>query len=177
VGRGRPFLKNMPSVAEGILGGWIVSGITTMQSGLPFTPTISGDQANTGVTGQRPNLVGSPTMVGTVSCWFYVAANPGCQSAAPGASAAFSVPALYTYGTSGRNILRADSLVQFDFTVTKQFKFTESKKLEFRAEFFNIFNTPTFVAPTTTIDTASGGQLASTLNGGRTIELALKMFF
>ncbi len=59
----------------------------------------------------------------------------------------------------------------------KQFRFTEAKSLQFRAEFFNIFNTPTFTAPTTTIDTSSGGQIASTLNAGRTIELALKLFF
>ncbi|PYT18356.1 MAG: hypothetical protein DMG59_04590, partial [Acidobacteria bacterium] len=83
----------------------------------------------------------------------------------------------YNYGTSGRNILRADGLVQLDFTVSKQFKFTESKALQFRAEFFNITNTPTFASPTTTIDTASGGQIGSTLNASRTIELALKLFF
>jgi hypothetical protein len=177
IGRNRAFLKNMPAIAEGILGGWSVSGITTLQSGLPFTPTISGDQANTGVTGQRPNLIGSPAMVGTPSCWFFVASNSGCQAADPGGSAAFSIPALYNYGTSGRNILRADDLVQFDFTVTKQFKFTEAKSLQFRAEFFNIFNTPTFATPGTTIDTATGGQIGSTLNAGRTIELALKLFF
>jgi hypothetical protein len=177
VGRGRAFLAHMPAIAEGVLGGWIVSGITTLQSGLPFTPTISVDQANTGVTSQRPNLNGSPAKVNTVACWFYVAANPGCQAADPGATGVFSVPAQYTYGTSGRNILRADHLVQFDFTVAKQFKFTESKSLQFRAEFFNIFNHPTFAAPTTTIDTASGGQIASTLNASRTVELALKLFF
>jgi hypothetical protein len=67
--------------------------------------------------------------------------------------------------------------MQIDFTVSKQFKFTESKALQFRAEFFNITNTPTFASPTTTIDTASGGQIGSTLNAGRTIELALKLFF
>jgi hypothetical protein len=82
------------------------------------------------------------------------------------------VPAQYTYGTSGRNILRADGLVQFDFTVTKQFKFTESKSLQFRAEFFKLFNTPTFVAPASTIDTATGGQIGSALNAGRTVEMA-----
>src|SRR5262249_22322466 len=130
-----------------------------------------------GVGSQRPNLLASPAKVNTVACWFYVAANPGCVAAAPGATNAFSIPAQYTYGTSGRNILRADNLVQFDFTVTKQFRFTESKSLQFRAEFFNIFNHPTFTAPSTTIDTGSGGQIASTLNASRTVELALKLFF
>jgi hypothetical protein len=67
--------------------------------------------------------------------------------------------------------------VQLDFTLTKQFKFTESKALQVRGEFFNITNTTTFTSPTTTIDTASGGQIGSTLNASRTIELALKLFF
>jgi hypothetical protein len=177
VGHGRAFLNHMPSWVDGVLGGWNFAGITTVQKGLPFTPTISVDQANTGVGSQRPNLNGKPTMVSKVSCWFYVAANPGCQALAPGSTAVFSLPAQYNYGTSGRNILRADGLVQLDFTVSKQFKFTESKALQFRAEFFNITNTPTFASPTTTIDTASGGQIGSTLNASRTIELALKLFF
>jgi hypothetical protein len=177
VGHGRAFLSHMPSWADGVLGGWNVSGITTLQRGLPFTPTVSADQANTGVGSQRPNLNGVPTVVGQPSCWFFVAANAGCQALAAGTTSVFSLPAQYTYGTSGRNILRADGLVQIDFTVSKQFKFTESKALQFRAEFFNITNTTTFASPTTTIDTASGGQIASTLNASRTIELALKLFF
>jgi hypothetical protein len=174
-GRDRAFLKNMHAWEEGILGGWNIAGITTLQTGLPFTPTISVDEANTGVGSQRPNVVGTPTVLGNVSCWFYVAANSSCQGL--GGSAAFALPAQYTYGNSGRNILRGDGLVQFDFTVSKRFKFSESKSLEFRSEFFNIFNTPTFALPGTTIDTASGGQISSTLNAGRTIELAMKLFF
>ena len=73
--------------------------------------------------------------------------------------------------------LRADGLEQFDFTITKQFRFTEARALQFRAEFFNLTNSPTFATPATTIDTVSGGQVASTLNASRTIELALKLFF
>jgi hypothetical protein len=177
VGQGKAFLNNMPKWANGVLGNWNISGIVTLQKGLPFTPTISGDQANTGVGSQRPNLTGTPTVVGNVSCWFYVAANPACQALASGTTSVFSVPAQYTYGTSGRNILRADGIQQLDFTVAKQFRFTESKALQIRVEFFNITNTPTFASPTTTIDTASGGQIGSTLNASRTIELAMKLFF
>jgi hypothetical protein len=176
-GKGRAFMNHLPGWAETVAGGWSVSGITTLQSGLPFTPTISTDQANTGVGGQRPELVGQPMVPGNPSCWFYVAANSACGAIASGATNAFAVPSLYTYGNSGRNILRADGLAQFDFTVQKQFRFTESKWVELRGEFFNIFNSPTFSAPTTTINVASGGQVGSTLNAARTIELALKVFF
>ena len=75
-----------------------------------------------------------------------------------------SIPAQLFTRPQRLQILRADGLVQLDFTLTKQLKFTESKALQVRAEFFNITNTTTFTAPTTTIDTASGGQIGSTLN-------------
>ncbi|MBV8817465.1 MAG: Cna B domain-containing protein, partial [Acidobacteriaceae bacterium] len=120
---------------------------------------------------------GQVTTLSNPSCWFYVAANPSCVALDPQATSAFAVPAQYTYGNSGRNILRGDALVQFDFTAMKQFRFTESRILEFRGEFFNIFNTPTFALPSASIDVASGGSVSSTLNGARTIELALKLFF
>ncbi|HEY3838766.1 MAG TPA: carboxypeptidase-like regulatory domain-containing protein [Bryobacteraceae bacterium] len=174
-GKNRSHLGHLPGAGDALLGGWNVSGIATLQSGLPFTPVISVDQANTGVGSQRPELVGQPSVPGSVSCWFYVAANPSC--AGLGGATAFALPAQYTYGNSGRNILRADHLYQFDFTVGKNFVFTETKYLEFRTEFFNIFNHPTFAGPATAVDTSSGGQISSTLNAGRTIELALKLFF
>jgi hypothetical protein len=116
-------------------------------------------------------------MVGAPNCWFYVAANAACASLAPGATAAFVSPAQYTYGDSGRNILRANGLKELDFTVMKLFKVTESKAFEFRAEMFNITNHPTFSAPATSINSSSGGQVSSTLNTSRIIQLALKFRF
>ena len=85
IGRGKALLGDLPGWGNAILGNWAVSGITTAQSGLPFTPTISNDQANTGFGNQRPNLVGKVKMVKNVSCWFYISANKSCQSLAPGA--------------------------------------------------------------------------------------------
>ncbi len=80
-------------------------------------------------------------------------------------------------GNGGRNILRADRLVQFDISVMKRFRFTERDAVELRGEAFNLSNTPTFSAPSTTINVASGAQVGSTLNVARTLELALKVFF
>ena len=116
-------------------------------------------------------------LVGDVSCWFYVSSNPGCRGAAPGAADAFGVPAQFTYGNSGRNILRADKLIQVDVSLLKEFQFTETKRLELRAEFVNIANHPVFNAPAATINLASGGQVSSTLNSNRILEFALKMYF
>ena len=154
------------------------AGILTLRSGLPFTPTVSGDTANTGVGNQRPDVIGAPLMVNNPACWFYTSSNSSCTSLASSGKDTFAVPpAQLRYGTGGRNILRADGLKQFDFTVMKTFPFTETRGLEFRAEMFNLFNHPTFSAPTATINTSSGGQVSSTLNASRIIQLALKLRF
>ncbi|HTZ58375.1 MAG TPA: carboxypeptidase regulatory-like domain-containing protein [Acidobacteriaceae bacterium] len=177
VGRGKALLSDLPGWGNAFLGNWTVSGITTAQSGLPFTPTISNDQANTGFGNQRPNAVGKPKVLKSVSCWFYISANAACKSLDPGGVNAFAVPALYTYGNLGRYTMRADDLIQFDFAMLKGFNFGNERSIEFRAEFFNIFNRPTFSAPSTTINSASGAQVSSTLNGSRQVEFALKGYF
>jgi hypothetical protein len=163
-GTGRRFLSSANRYVNGALGGWEVAGILTTRTGLPFTPTISSDNANTGVGGQRPNVVGDPTVANpSPTLWF----NP----------AAFAISPRYTYGNGGRNILRADGLVELDVTLKKNFRITESKRLEFRAEAFNISNTPTFSAPGSSIGAASAGIITSTLNAGRVLQGALKLYF
>jgi hypothetical protein len=119
-------------------------------------------------------------MVKDPLCWFYISANSSCAALAPGAQNAFAVPAQFAYGNAGRNLLRGDGLIEFNLTARKRFQFTEARALEFRAEFFNLFNHPTFARPTgtgTNINVAAGSQISSTLNAARTIELALKIFF
>ncbi len=176
-GTGRTFLAHTPGWVNQIVGGWRASGVLTLQSGLPFTPVISGDQANTGVGSQRPNAVGAPILLDNVGCWFYVANNSTCRSLAPSATAPFTVPAQYTYGTSGRDVVRADGLSTLDFSLLKKFKVTESKTAEFRAECFNLANHPVFSAPSATINAASGGQVSSLLVPAREVQLALKFYF
>ena len=177
LGRDRAFLNGIPRWADAVIGGWNAAGVTTLHSGLPFTPTITTDVANTGVGGQRPQVVGTPDVIGSPSCWFYISVNPACVALAPSATNAFATPAQYTYGNGGRNILRADGLVQFDFTLMKRFRITETKAFELRGEAFNLFNSPTFSAPSVSTNVSSGAQIGSTLNTARTLELAVKVFF
>jgi hypothetical protein len=163
-GHGRKFMSSANRWVNGALGGWEVAGIFMSRTGLPFTPTISSDNANTGIGGQRPNVVGDPSVANpTPTLWF----NP----------AAFAIPTRYTYGNGGRNILRADGLVELDVTLKKNFAITESKRLEFRAEAFNTTNTATFSAPASTIGSATAGLITSTLNAGRVLQGALKFVF
>jgi hypothetical protein len=177
VGRGKQFLSHAPGYVNQVLGGWELAGVLTLRSGLPFTPTINGDVANTGVSNQRPLVVGTPTIVGQPSCWFYISANPSCVALDPSGTNAFAAPATYTYGNSGRNILRANALKQLDFTLLKTFAVRERMGFEFRAEIFNILNHPVFAAPSTAINSSSGAQVSSTLNAARIIQLALKFRF
>ena len=163
-GKGRKYMNSAHSIVDGALGGWEVAGIFMARGGLPFTPTISGDRANTGIGSQRPTRLGSGKLdEPTVGHWFDVSA--------------FAVPTQYTYGNSGRNILRGDGLVQFDMTLKKIFSIRERSKLEFRAEAFNLFNHPTFGNPNATVNTSSAGIVTSTLNANRILQGALKFYF
>jgi Carboxypeptidase regulatory-like domain len=162
-GRERRYLSDAPAVVDGILGGWQVQGIYVWRSGRPFTPTISSDRANTGVGGQRPNRLGSGEIDNpTVDVWFD--------------KTAFALPAQFTYGDSGGNILREDSYKTLDFSLFKQFRIG-THRLQFRAEVFNLTNTPSFNAPNTTIDTTTGGRVTSTASSPRQMQFALKYDF
>jgi carboxypeptidase family protein len=164
VGRGKRLLNGANGFTNALLGGWQVQGVVVVRSGRPFTPTIAADRANIGIGGQRPNRLSSGKLNNpTVERWFDVSA--------------FSLPAQFTYGNSGANILREDRFKTFDFSVFKQFRITEGSQLQFRAEAFNVTNTASFNAPSTQIDTASGGRVTSTAGQPRQIQFALKYNF
>ena len=89
---------------------------------------------------------------------------------------AFALPAQFTYGDSGGSILREDSYKTLDFSLFKQFRIGDHR-LQFRAEAFNLTNTPSFNAPNTAIDTAAGGRVTSTSSTPRQMQFALKYEF
>lgn len=163
-GRGKRLLSNAGGIANAILGGWQTQGILVVRSGRPFTPIIGTDRANTGVGNQRPNRMGSGKLDHpTVEKWFD--------------TSAFVLPAQFTYGNSGANILREDRFKSFDFSIFKQFRITEGSQLQFRAEAFNVTNTPSFAIPITTIDATNTGRVTSTFSSPRQIQFALKYNF
>jgi hypothetical protein len=149
------------------LGGWQINGITTLQTGMPVNVVLSGDVANNGITGvQRPNVVGKPS----ADCNASHLVN--CIT-----SAAFATPAAYTFGNASRNIVTGPGLVDFDFSVFKEFPITERARLQFRSEFFNLFNQPSFAQPNSTFATAAFGTLSATSNNNREIQFAGKFLF
>jgi Carboxypeptidase regulatory-like domain len=160
-GKGRKWLSGGP--AEYALGGWQVNSISTFQTGLPFTPTANSATVNTG-TGSRPNRTGVGKLDDpTVDRWFD--------------TSAFATPAQFTYGNSGRNILYGPGRVNFDFSLFKQFRVREGLNLQFRTEFFNLFNTPQFDLPNAAIGASNAGTITGIVGTPRQIQFGLKLAF
>jgi hypothetical protein len=161
-GKGRKWLSD-GGLAEYALGGWQINGINTFQTGLPYTPTANSPTVNTG-TGSRPNRIGNGKLsTPTVDRWFD--------------ATAFTTPAQFTYGNSGRNILYGPGRVNFDFSLFKEFRFTEGLKMQFRTEFFNLFNTPQFDLPNAAIGASNAGTITAIVGSPRQVQFGLKLVF
>lgn len=163
-GKGRRFASNSGALTH-IVGGWEIGGLSVLQSGLPFTVTVAGSPSNTGA-GSRANPVPGANPVPSnrsINLWF----DP----------AAFTTPAAFTWGTLGRNTLRAPALYNFDFSIARKIQFSETKQLEFRSEFFNGLNHPQFGLPASTAGVGGAGSITSTQRSNRQVQLALRLAF
>jgi len=167
VGRGRRLLTDAHPVLDHILGGWQLTGIFLAQSGTPFKPTISVNQANTANGGvQRPDRLADGNLSRSersVDRWFD--------------TSAFALPALFTFGNSGRNVLIGPGIVNLDLGLFKNFSLSDRLSLQFRAEFFNLTNTPHFGLPNTAIDLPQGGTINGLTTPPRQIQFGLKLLF
>jgi hypothetical protein len=152
-----------------IASGWQLSGIVSFYSGLPFMTFLNFDNEGVGTvpgrSTQYPNLTGNPNEIAerTPFRWFN--------------TSAFAVPAPFTRGNAGRNILRTGSLQNLDFSLHKRFPFRESRYVELRGEFFNTFNHPSFGYPGTVLGTVQFGRVSNTRNTGRQVQVAMKVHF
>ncbi|MEJ7606715.1 MAG: hypothetical protein WKF37_10715 [Bryobacteraceae bacterium] len=164
-GRGKQLFSNADRFTNALLGGWQMQGILIFRSGVPFTPTVSRDVANTGVGGQRPTRIGSGELESpTLERWFDVSA--------------FAVAPNFTYGNSGLRILYPDIVRTIDFSMFKNFQITEGSRLQFRWEVFNLPNTPSFAAPASVVDVpATAGRVTATSTDPRQMQVALKFTF
>jgi len=139
-GEGMHWGGNASRPAKAILGGWQISGVTTAESGSPFTLTETAtDVANINPSSEteRANVTGASLVPSgfqqTVQAWY----NP----------AAYVTPQPYTFGDVGRNTLRGPKALTWDFALLKDFRITESTRLQFRSEFFNLFNNVNLAPP------------------------------
>jgi hypothetical protein len=173
VGKGRKFGSGMNSLMDAIVGGWQVNGINTFRTGLPSTATLSSGLATSTVnTGgaNRPDQV-APTELPSGQRSIYQYFN----------IAAFVSPAnnSFRFGNAGRNTVRGPSLSNFDFSLFKNFKIREHIKLQFRGEFFNVFNHPNYGQPATQVGAATLGTITSLAANAtmRQSQLGLKLLF
>jgi len=172
-GRNKRFGNNWNSVVNHILGGWQINSIERYQSGTPIA-VVGGPDLPLFGGGNRPNWV-SPNVRTSVDMGSFDPAKDRYLNID-----AFSQPAPFTVGNAPRTMptVRAPALYNEDFSVFKRLHFTESKYLEFRAEFFNLFNRVVFGAPSTDVSSPGNfGIIGSQANTPRVIQLALKFVF
>jgi hypothetical protein len=154
-----------PGVARAVLGGWQLSGVTSIQTGLPFTPILSYDPTNTGTTA-RPNVIAGAAVYPSnqqPSDWFN--------------NSAFVAPAAYTYGNAGRNILRGPGQFNNDVGLQRSATFKERFTLQFSAQAFNLFNTPQFGLPNNKVGVSTTGVITTVVNPERQFQLGLHLSF
>ncbi len=163
-------------VGGAILGGWELTGIYSYLSGAPSSPASAASRVFTGSgsTTGRPNFVQGCNLYSgfqTLNEWF----NTSC----------YSLQAAGTYGDAGRDTIIGPNLWDMDNSLIRDFnvrKISENFKVQFRAEFFNILNHPSFAGPSTTIFAgtalnASAGRITATTSTPRQIQLGLKIVF
>jgi len=175
-GSGKKYLSGATGAVNKLVGGWGIDGVTIFQSGFPLV--FSNGAANYTTlfgAGSRPNAVagcnkGSPfSGRGQLNQWF----NTAC----------FTAPPDFTFGNESRTdpTLRGSGVKNFDFALFKRTRFGPDEKLgiEFRTEFFNLFNRTQFAPPNTSVTSSTFGVVSSTYPGTnpRLIQFGLKFIF
>ena len=175
---------NLDSPLRHVIGGWQTNGVLSLRSGFPFTVRGRNDDLNDeNLFGVRPDLVGEPRLSDpTRKLWYNTQAFSRNTCDIP------ERLDLCHIGTAGYNILDAPAQRNLDFSLYKNFSVSESTKLQFRAEFFNAFNTPYFGAPQGISFPASNrrqltpngprdGEIRGLRTPMRIIQFGLKLFF
>jgi hypothetical protein len=150
------YLYELPFRRNRLVEGWSVSGSTTLQDGNPVRIVLSG--SNTGVTNVagtvRPNLIGSPAVSQRDPSGYF---NPLAFAAAPSTQ----------FGNLGRNfpLVKGPGFNNFDFSILKTTRLNERFKVEFRTEFFNIFNHPNLTQPNLSCSPSSAPFTVSSVSG------------
>jgi Carboxypeptidase regulatory-like domain/TonB dependent receptor-like, beta-barrel/TonB-dependent Receptor Plug Domain len=166
---------NLDGVAGAIAGGWQLSSILALRSGIPFTPVLGSDRARaaprSGGAGQRPDLVSGCSLnpvLGGAEMYFDV----NC----------FSLPAVGTFGNVPRNTITGPGFASWDMAFFKNIPFANGRRIQLRVEGFNLTNHVNFGLPQTTVFNASGrvanaGQITSIAGTARQWQFGAKVEF
>jgi Carboxypeptidase regulatory-like domain/TonB dependent receptor-like, beta-barrel/TonB-dependent Receptor Plug Domain len=165
----------LDGVAGAIAGGWQLSSILALRSGIPFTPVLGSDRARaaprSGGAGQRPDLVSGCSLnpvLGGAEMYFDV----NC----------FSLPAVGTFGNVPRNTITGPGFASWDMAFFKNIPFANGRRIQLRVEGFNLTNHVNFGLPQTTVFNASGrvanaGQITSIAGTARQWQFGAKVEF
>jgi hypothetical protein len=165
IGKGKRFASGLHGVGQALLGGWELQGIQAVNTGVPRT--VRSRNLSNGSGEGRPNRIAGVSLYPAnrgPDAWFN--------------KDAFDFATFGTFGNSGRNILSTATQVNIDMSVFKDFAITESKKIQFRSEFFNMINHPNFRSDSLNVRfDQSGGGVYDSAWPSRQIQFALKFIY
>jgi hypothetical protein len=185
-GHGKKFLSSLSGVTNSVVSGWGMDGISTLQRGFPVKLSWGGSNIFTsdgfGIGTLRPDYIpgcdknAGGSAVARLAGWF----NTSCFTAPSGLNSAGVQNNPWTFGNEPRvdASLRQQGVVNFDFAVFKRTTIKERLNVEFRAEFFDIFNHPQFGPPNGTVTSSTFGEVTNTVNNTfRIVQFGLKFIF
>lgn len=169
-GKGKPIGANLSGAANKIIGGWGINGVTTIQRGFPLGVTASRNLSNSYGGSQFPNNNGTSAEL---------SGDPQTRLNQYFRTDVFSQPPAFTFGNAARVLpdVRGPGIAQWDFAIFKRTQITEGVGLEFRTEFFNLFNTPIFRHPGTGLGTPQFGVVSGTRGVPRLVQFGLRLLF
>jgi hypothetical protein len=182
IGRKQKYLSGLPPLADKVVGGWGIDGVTTFQDGFPININAASNGANYYGAGLRPNVIAGCKKATSGSADSRVknglAGNAGWIN-----PACFSEPAPYTFGNEPRvdPSLKAQGIDNWDFAAFKHTTFGPDQKIgfEFRCEIFNTFNHVQFIPPANGFGSSSFGVISGQgqMNNPRLVQFAAKVVF
>lgn len=168
VGRGKHFLKNLSPIWNTLAGGWAADAIVTFSSGNPFTVNAPNNTVDPLTNFRANRLCGGRSGLQNADLrtngLFWL--DSGC----------FAAPPAGYFGNSGANILTGPGANNWDLALEKNAQLRESIRLQFRAEFFNVWNHSQFLNPDSTVGDANFGQVTQA-RAPREIQFGLKLLW
>jgi len=167
VGKGKRLWGSVHGVTGQLLSGWQINGVSSYRSGFPLivTAPIPGGGNRPNSTGRSAKITASRPRGEALERWFD--------------TSAFLLPPSFTLGNVGRTLpdVRGPSRINHDLSLIKNTALAERRTLQFRAEFFNLFNEPAFWQPDTGMGSGQFGAIRQTVGLPRVIQFALKLTF
>jgi hypothetical protein len=170
---------NHGGIAGNLIGGWQVNGILSLVSGFPTEMNVASLPPVLTLRNRPDVVLGESTLVENPGFDQYF--NPNAFALPPRVPDYRGTP-IQTFGNAGRNIIRGPGSRNLDFSIFKSFRTSEGTSLQFRAEAFNLSNTPTFYLPSArsaslTVGNPNFGKLAGSASVGRQLQFGLKFLF